>query len=226
MLPKLDQPILRITIPSKGIEGKFRPMLVKEERLLLIAKQSSDPEDILLTVKQVIANCSLDDGFQVDQLAMFDVEWLFIRIRALSVSNIIEQTYEDREDGKEYKLKVDLDQIEMPDINGVNRDIDLNGVGFLRLRFPPASLYSTKKSESDALFECAEAIYNGDQVTPIDSKEEFDKWYEDLPISVSNQIDEFFSKIPSMKLDLRYTNSLGSERKIELRTLSDFFDLR
>jgi hypothetical protein len=168
----------------------------------------------------------LDDGFQIDKLAMFDIEWLFIRIRALSVSNIIEQTYEDREDGKEYKLKIDLDLIEMPKIDGVNRDIDLNGVGFLRLRFPPASLYSTKKSESDALFECAEAIYNGDQVTPIDSKEEFDKWYEDLPINVSNQIDEFFSKIPSMKLDLRYTNSLGSERKIELRTLSDFFDLR
>jgi hypothetical protein len=226
MLPKLDQPVLRITIPSMGIEGKFRPMLVKEERLLLIAKQSSDPEDVLLTVKQVISNCSLDDGFQIDKLAMFDIEWLFIRIRALSVSNIIEQTYEDREDGKEYKLKIDLDLIEMPKIDGVNRDIDLNGVGFLRLRFPPASLYSTKKSESDALFECAEAIYNGDQVTPIDSKEEFDKWYEDLPINVSNQIDEFFSKIPSMKLDLRYTNSLGSERKIELRTLSDFFDLR
>lgn len=226
MLPKFEHPILQIIVPSTGARLKFRPMLVKEEKLLLLAKESTDPEDMLLAIKQVINNCAVDP-IQIDKLAMFDVEWLFVKIRAQSISPVIRQTYEDREDGQEYQLNIDLNSIEMPNCQGINRDIDLgNNLGFLRLRFPPATLYSTKKTESDILFECAEAIYNGETCTPINNKEEFDAWYETLPVPVSNQIDEFFTKIPTMKLDLRYTNSKGSERKIELRTLSDFFDLR
>lgn len=226
MLPKIDLPIVEITIPSLGTRMKFRPYLVREEKLLLMGKQGGEL-DHLLSIKQVVVNCCLEENFQIDRLSVFDLEWVFIKLRSISVSSMVEQEYDDSEDELTYKINVDLDQVLMPDCTGIDRDIVLpNDAGTLRMRFPSASLYGSKSTDDDVLFACAEMIYKVDAVTPIDNREEFLEWYDTLPVSVSSQVQKFFTLIPTMSLDLKYTNSRGSERTIKLRTLSDFFDLR
>ena len=109
-LPKIEHPIFKIKIPSSKREVRFRPFLVKEEKILLIAKTSEQENDILLAIKQVVNNCALDD-LNIDKLALFDVEYLFLRIRAQSVNNIVSVTYRDNEDPMDYDFDIDLNNV-------------------------------------------------------------------------------------------------------------------
>lgn len=227
MLPKIDYPIHEFEIPSLGVTRKFRPFLVKEERILLYAKESDDPHASRKAVKQVINNAAID-WIDVDSLAIFDIAWLFIQLRIASVSNVVEQEYEDREDEKTYKVSIDLTKIKKPDIKNISRSISLPGGSSLILRWPNGAIFGTTLGETEAILACADGIINPDNsVTPIDSTpEEFNEWLELLPISVLESIDSFFSSVPDVELDVSYTNSLGTVRDIKLKGLSDFFDLR
>ncbi len=110
-LPKISVPVFTIKIPSTGKELKFRPFLVKEEKILLMAQQSENSE-ILLALKQIINNCCFDD-LDVNQLATFDLEYVFLKLRSRSVNNIAKLRYRDNEDDKVYDFEVNLDEIEV-----------------------------------------------------------------------------------------------------------------
>ena len=110
-LPKLTHPMFDVVVPSSKKVIKIRPMLVKEEKILLMAKTSDDPSEILSAVKQVVNNCIVDSDIDVEKFPLFDVEYIFIKIRSYSVSNISKVSYRDNEDNKVYDFEVDLEKV-------------------------------------------------------------------------------------------------------------------
>ena len=111
-LPKINQPTFDLIIPSTKKRLKVRPMTVKEEKLLLIAKSSTESRDHIEAIRQVVNNCIVGSE-NVDMMCLFDLEYLFLKIRANSVSNIAKAAYKDHGDGKIYQFDIDLNTLEV-----------------------------------------------------------------------------------------------------------------
>ena len=99
-LPKIDKPTFEMLLPSQKREVKFRPFVVKEEKILLVAQQSGLEKDMVRAIKQILTNCVLDEKFDPESLTTFDLEYMFLKLRAKSVNNIIDVSYRDVEDDK------------------------------------------------------------------------------------------------------------------------------
>jgi len=233
-LPKIDQPIFEIEVPSLKKKYPFRPFLVKEEKLLLMAKDSGDDSDILSSVKQVINNCSLDPNLNISKLAIFDLEYIFIKLRMNSVDNVIELTYTDGEDDKDYNFKIDLNEVNMifPENNSsVIKITDTTGI---MMKYPEAALYDDKEFleiQDEYLFnliiKCIDKIYVNDTIYEARDykKEELSEFLENLNIKTFDTIRKFLENTPRVNYEINYENSLGNKKKIVLRSLSDFFIL-
>lgn len=234
-LPKISQPIFNIEVPSLKKKYPFRPFLVKEEKILLMAKDSGEDSDILSAIKQIITNCSLDPTLNISNLAIFDIEYIFLKIRMNSVENIIELSYVDDEDEKEYDFKIDLNEIKVHFPENIDNKIKINADSGLILKYPKASLYDDEEFlnlEDEYLFNlitrCIDKIYYKDSVYEASDykNEELQEFLENLDLKTFENIKKFLERTPSVKYDIKYTNSLGNEKIIELRSLSDFFSLR
>ena len=232
MLPKLQYPMIELTVPSLMKKVNFRQILVREEKILLMAKQSGDPADIMLAVKQIVNNCC-QDSIDINQLAIFDLEWLFLRLSAQSFTNMVTVSYQDNEDEKIYNFDINLDDVAVPTIEGINNNILIrDGLGML-FKFPTVALLEdpklrdrTKTYEEILEFivpRCVSKVYGKDSDSYIFTQAELQQFIDDLDIKTMESIREFFKKIPSMKYEIKYTNEKGNERKIVLSTLNDFF---
>jgi hypothetical protein len=234
-LPKIQHPTFRVVVPSTKKQLSFRPFLVKEEKILLMAKTSSESSDILSAIKQVVNNCSVDSGFDVNKLTVFDLEYLFLKIRANSVSNKVELVFKDLEDEKDYRFDIDLNTVEVEYPKNVDSKIPIDDKMGIIMRYPSASIYDDKNFLSlghDALFElmtrCIDKIYKNDEIVDAStySREDIGEFIDNLSVNTFEKIQNFLTTAPTMKHVLTYKNSLGNERKIELTTLTDFFTLR
>lgn len=230
-LPKVDKPLFDIFIPSQNRTVKYRPFVVKEEKILLIAQQSGSEKDIVLAIKQVLQNCAQDPTFDVDDLATFDLEYIFLKLRARSVNNIINVSYRDLEDDKIYDFEVDLDKVDITRPDQTNR-IKLNGEIGIVMKYPSVNILDDAPEEVPAaevveylVRSCIDQIYDSENVYPIKehTDEEVAEFIDNLDIEAFNKIREFFDNLPQMRYEIKYKNSLGNERTIELTTLSDFF---
>ena len=237
-LPKLDYPTNEIEFKSLGKKIKFRPMLVKEEKLLLMAKQSEGDNDIFTAVKQVVNNCALDPKFDVDALPIFELEHAFLTLRMQSIGNEVDLSYHDEEDNMDYNFKVNLDDIKIVYPKGEKLDGKIEvapDVGIV-FRWPPARLYSDRafldskapgQTFDEMLYASIDKIYDADSVYPIAEvkREEIEDFLDSLTPEAYKKIQEFFISVPYMEYKIEYKNKAGTEREIVLRTLSDFFML-
>ena len=234
-LPKLMHPTFDLTIPSSKETCKFRPFLVKEEKLLLMAKQSGEQKDIVNSLKQIITNCDVESKLDVDVLASFDIDYLFLKLRAKSINNIIDLAYTDFEDDQTYKFEVDADDIEVTYNPEHKEVILLSKTAGIVMKHPSMDLMSRAVEEKDItnlLFfmikGCMDHYFDGDTIVYFkDSKPgEVDEFIDNLPTSVIKDFEKFFDTMPKLYHKIEYKNSKGTERIIELRTLEDFFTLR
>lgn len=234
-LPKIDYPIYNINIPSLKKDFKFRPFLVKEEKLLLMAKESENPSEILSTIKQIITNCCLDKKLDIGKLALFDLEFIFLKLRAFSVDNNVQVAYKDKEDGKVYEFTVNLDEVKVKYPEKVDNNIKITENTGITMKYPSAALYDDQEFlnlEKDYMFEliirCIDTIYFEDQVYECKeySKEDLTEFLESLNIKTFEQIQKFLLNVPKLEYVLNYKNELGNDREIVLRSLSDFFSWR
>ncbi|CAB4143224.1 Baseplate hub assembly protein, bacteriophage T4-like [uncultured Caudovirales phage] len=234
MLPKIDKPIFEITVPSLKRPVKFRPFTVKEEKILLVAQQEGVEKSIILAIKQVINNCCQEDKFDVNKLATFDLEYLFLKLRARSINNVIEVSYRDNEDDKVYDFEIDLDEVEMLQNADVSNIIPINDTVGIKMKYPSVSIIDDAPTEGTAaevveylIRKCIDSIYDEESVYPAEEYDEKEllEWIDALDVETFNKIRAFFDNLPQMYYKLEYTNSLGNERTIELTTLSDFFIL-
>lgn len=231
-LPKIDKPIFELEIPSFGKTLAFRPFTVKEEKILLIAQQERDEKAIILSIKQVINNCCLEAGFDIDSLATFDLEYVFLKLRARSINNVIEVSYRDNEDDKVYDFEIDLDKVEMLQMNKVSNIIQVTEDVGIKMKYPSVTIIDDAPTDASAgdmveylIRSCVDSIYDSENVYPASdyTPEELAEWIDGLDIETFNKIRAFFDNLPQMYYKLEYTNSLGNARTIELTTLSDFF---
>lgn len=234
-LPKIDYPIYNIKVPSLKKEFKFRPFLVKEEKLLLMAKENDNPVEILSAIKQIINNCSEDKNFEINKIALFDLEYLFLKLRAVSVDNTVTVSYKDIEDGKIYDFEVNLDEVEVIFPEKIDNKIKITDKSGIIMKYPSASLYDDEEFlnlEKEQLFElivrCIDSIYLEDEIYEAKDykKQELEEFLENLNIKVFEKIQNFLLSVPKMEKRLQYKNSLGNDREIVLNSLSDFFSWR
>lgn len=231
-LPKIDQPIFNINMPSTNEIFKFRPFLVKEEKLLLMAKESGIISDILIAIKQIISNCAVDKKFNIDKIALFELEYIFLKLRSFSVNNVIKVAYKDNEDEKIYDFEIDLNSVEVKFPKNIENVIKITEKSGIIMRYPPATLYDDKEFlnlEKDYLFElivrCMDKIYNEEEVYEAKDykKEELSEFLEDLNIKTFESIQKFLLETPKLEYVIKYKNALDHDREITLSSLNDFF---
>lgn len=233
-LPMASHPTFSLVLPSTKQTITFRPFLVKEEKILLIAQASEDQADMVRAIKQVIQNCITDPNINVETFTTFDLEYFFIKLRAKSVQNLVTLAYKDNEDGQIYNVEVDLDQVEVIESGDVSKRIETSpGCGLL-LKYPTMDiLESVEKTNSAADFSfaimkaCIEAAYDENNVYKFaeHTQEEIEQFVNELDIKTYQSIQMFIEAMPRIEHVISYTNSNGKKVNITLRSLTDFFTL-
>ena len=232
-LPKINHPIFKLNIPSTKKDSRFRPFLVREEKILLMAKTVGTESDIILAIKQIVNNCSIDE-LDVDKLTIFDLEYLFLKIRSQSVNNMVDVSYKDFEDEKIYDFKINLEEVTVKYPEKIDNNIKIGKDSGIIMKYPDAALYEDKDflNSDDSFYQliirCVDKIYDKEEVhdTKNYSLKEIEEYIEDLNVGVFENVRDFLLNQPKLNYTIRYKNSLGNDRTIELNTLTDFFTLR
>ena len=234
MLPKINYPQIILTVPSSKKKVAFRPFLVKEEKILLMAKLSGQDSDVLIAIKQVVNNCALEE-FDVNSISLFDLEYIFIQLRAASVNDTVQVSYKDNEDEKIYDFDIALKDIKVEFPEKVDNKIKISSTNGIVMKYPNASLYEDTEfltSGEDSFFQlilrCIDKVYDENEVYEASSysKTELEEYVENLDIKTFEKIQDFMVNQPKLSYKIKYKNSLGNDREIELTTLSDFFTFR
>jgi len=233
-LPKIEHPTFDLTLPASKQVVKLRPFLVKEEKILLIAIQSEENAEIVSAIKQVINNCIMEGDVDIETLPTIDIEYMFIKLRARSVNNIIKLTYRDLEDDKKYNVEVNLDEVEVRHNPEHTTKLIINKMLTIEMKYPRVSITNELASintSTDFFFNvlksCIDKI-NYDKNTYLVSEstiEELDDFLNSLDVNAFEKLQKFFITMPKLHYEVKYTNSLGNERVIVLSSLTDFFTL-
>lgn len=229
-LPKIKQPIFQLVLPSTGQTIRYRPFTVAEEKILLVARESSDVNDIINAYKGIINNCCLDP-IDVDKLCGFDIEFLFINIRSKSVSNVIEVIITDEEDGNKYKVEIDLDEVQVSK-SAVDSHVKLNDEISMTLKYPTFEYLTSLQQvqESDQMMAiitgCIEQIYEGETVYEASnySRKDLEEFVMSLGMKELTQTREFFEKMPKVYADVSYTRKDGTVKSTRIEGIQSFFD--
>ena len=229
-LPEIATPIYTLTVPSTKKKVKYRPFLVKEQKLLILALENDDQEQILDAITKTIQNC-LHTKIKVEDMALFDIEYLFLQIRARSISEEIEMKVTCADDGEttvDVKFMVDDVKVNFPKghTNVIKIDDDLT----VEMKYPDLD-YFTKVNfigeEPDAyelVAKCIKRVYVGEDDYTADSVEESKKWVEGLTNAQFDKIQTFFETMPSLRHVLKVKNPKTKvANEVVLEGLSDFF---
>ena len=233
-LPVIQHPVFILTLPSTQQKINYRPFLVKEEKMLLVAQSSGEAGDIVRAVKQVVANCILTESVNVDDFTTYDLEYFFIKLRSKSVQNIIKLTYRDRDDDQLYDIEVDLETVEVKQQEEVDSNVKIDDNAGILLRYPRVNILNGAEDIENGvdfnffiLQACIDKIYNnGVTHDPSEfTNEELQEFIDGLAVPVYQQIQKFIDAMPRVEHVVSYTNTNGKKVEIVLKTLTDFFTL-
>ena len=230
MLPKITQPIFKLTIPTSKKTIKYRPFVCKEEKYLLIAQEGNDTEDIINAIKQLITNCVVDE-IDVDKLSTIDLEYIFLKIRAKSVNNIVELKYRDNEDNKLYSFSVNIDEIEPQFTKGHTNKIQITDTVGVIMKYPTTDIalsIISKEGEfslNSFIAGCIDSIWDENSVYPAIeyTEQELNDFIGGLLVDQRDKVLEFFSTMPKLSYTISYTNENGKKVDIVLEGIKDFF---
>lgn len=238
-LPKIDLPIYELKLPSNGKEIRVRPFVVKEEKLLLMASESDDSDEIIKTTKQVINNCIIDENVNIDTLPFFDVDYLFIALRAKSIGEKIDMNFTCNNDvddvrcGHVFDLPIDISNATVVKTEGISDKIDLGKKLSVKMKYPTYSIMKII-NDNDSIIDkkikvmanCIETIVNGDKVmTSKDfTKKEAEEFIESLTKEQFVKIEEFVDNFPYFAVNLQHKcQKCGFEHFIQYRDFISFF---
>lgn len=232
-LPKLSQPIFSLNLPSTGQTIRYRPFTVREEKLLLIAQESKERQDIVNVYKQLINNCSIDP-IDVDNLASFDIEYFFICLRSKSVSNVSKVRIKDPDDGITYDVELNLDKVEIVRSGAddlVSNKVQLTDDVAIVLQYPTFDTLSKANSDNQVqntltvLRECIKQIEEKDTVHEMSaySKEEKDEFVLSLNKNQMESIQRFFESMPKIVVRSKYVTENKQVKDVTVEGLENFF---
>ena len=236
-LPKIATPSYTLEIPSLKKEIKYRPFLVKEEKILIIAMESEDSKQIADAVKNVISNCILTKGIKVEDLATFDIEYLFLNIRGKSVGETVEVLITCPDDGKtQIPISVNLDDIKITIDNAHQRDIKLDDTLTLRMKYPSMKEFIKTNFSNDfnmsvddtfdLILSCIEQVYSEEESWSASdcTQKELSEFIEQLSSKQFKRVERFFSTMPKLSHTIKVKNpNTGVESEVLLEGLSSFF---
>ena len=234
-LPKVTTPTYELLLPSTDKRLKFRPFLVKEEKILLIAMENNKEEEIFSAIKQIIKNC-LFESVDVEQLPIFDLEYIFLQIRAKSVGEITKFRVICPDDKKTYAdVEVDLTKIDVQvDDKHTNKIMidDKRKLGVV-LKYPSLSLFKNPglidenpKEVFKLIIKCIDHIFEGEKIFPAkdSSEKELTDFLDQLPQNSFAKIRDFFDTMPKLKHEIEVENPKTKVKsKVVLQGLKDFF---
>lgn len=210
-LPKIDVPTYDLILPSNGKKLSYRPFLVKEEKIMLMAAMSKDEEEIKKAIKQIINNCVLTSGFDVDTAPVFDVEYVLMNIRVRSIGDVIKNEYEcnNEVDGKKCGAEFSVD-IRLNDIvvekQEVNPEIWLSDNVGVKMKWPSFSSLKPKSKDKafdyDLLTNCIEYIFDKEQTYKLkeQSKKEIEEFFDGLSKEQFELMIAYLAKIPKFEV--------------------------
>ena len=235
-LPQISTPTYELVIPSSKKKVKFRPFLVKEEKILILAMESEDPKQIANAVKDVIGSCILSKGIRVEKLSTFDIEFIFLNIRGKSVGEDIEIMVTCPDDEKtQVPTVIHLDEIKVHIAKDHSPNIKLDDEYTMRMKYPSLdefikTNFSTGDINVDDTFKlissCIDQVYSEDESwTSADcTKKELTEFVEQLNSKQFKDVEKFFETMPRLSHTVKVTNpNTEVENEIVLEGLQSFF---
>ena len=234
-LPKLDVPIYEMTVPSTDEKIKYRPFLIKEEKILLIAMESGENEDVIQAVKQIVSECTFN-VLKLGDMPMFDVEYIFLQIRSKSVGEVSKLKILCQDDGKTYaNVEVDLTEIEVQVNDDHTNKIELTDEMGVMMKYPTIDSFSvagisdiTAENMLDVIVACIDKIYDkkGEEVydSKDSSKKELMDFVEGMNTTQFQDVQAFFDSMPKLRHEITVVNPKTKVKNVvALSGLNDFF---
>ena len=236
-LPKIATPTYELVLPSTDQTIQFRPFLVKEEKLLVLALESEDNKQITTAIKSVLKNCVLTKGIKVEQLPTFDIEFLFLNIRGKSVGEELEVNIVCPDDEKtQVTVDINLDDIQVQKNEEHNKQIKLDENLMMEMKYPSLDQFIknnfdfNEKNQMDQSFQliasCIDKIYSEEEVwaTADCTKKEVNDFLEQMNSGQFKLIETFFETMPKLSHTIQVTNPKTKvESDVVLEGLASFF---
>ncbi len=236
-LPTISTPTYELTLPSSNRKIKYRPFLVKEEKILILAMESQDTKQIARSVKDVISKCILTKGIKVEKLSTFDIEYLFLNIRGKSVGEKIEVMVTCPDDGKtQVPMSIDIDSIKIQRDKNHSPDIVLDDTYTLRMKYPSLNEFIKNNFGAvenmgvddtfDLIASCIDQVYTEEESWTSDecTKKELSDFVESLNSSQFKLVENFFVTMPKLSHTIKVTNpNTKVESDVKIEGLQSFF---
>ena len=234
-LPKIDVPTYELAVPSTDEKVKFRPFLIKEEKILLIAMESGENEDIIQAVKTIVSECTFNT-LKLGSMPMFDVEYIFLQIRAKSVGEVSKLKLLCRDDGKTYaNVELDLNEVQVQVDDEHTNKIELTDKMGVIMQYPTIDSFSaagiaeiTASNMLDVIASGIAQIYDkgGEEVydSKDSTKKELIEFIEQLNTTQFQDIQKFYDTMPKLKHEITVKNpKTKKDNIVVLSGLADFF---
>ena len=238
-LPTITTPTYELNLPSTGKKIKYRPFLVKEEKILILALDSRDQNQITNSVKDVLKKCVLTRGVKIDDLPTFDIEYIFLNIRAKSIGEDIKLVVTCPDDRKtEVPVTIYVDEIKVVKSKNHKRDISLDKNLTLRMKYPSLNQFISSnfdtKDESQTtvdktfqlIADCMDTVYTEEEAWESGdfSPDERLSFIEQLNSKQFKDVERFFATMPKLSHAVEVTNpNTKKKSKVVLEGLADFF---
>ena len=235
-LPTIETPRYELTLPSQDVKVQYRPFLVKEEKVLMMAMESKENVEVITAIKNVLTACTFEK-LNIDSLPMFDLEYLLLQVRAKSVGEVAKFKVLCPDDKKTYAdVEVDLTKVNVEvDDKHTNKLVvdEKRNLGVV-LKYPTMNVLKSGTMENptteqifDVLTECVDHIYEGDKIYPAkdSTQQEIKEFFEDLSQDSFVKIKSFFDTMPRLRYEVEVTNPVTNVKsKVVLSGLNDFFE--
>ncbi len=229
-LPEIVTPTYTLAVPSTKKKIKYLPFLVKEQKMLIIALETQDQEQVLDSIKEILGNC-IQSRVNLDDLALFDIEYIFLQIRARSVSEEIELKVICEDDGEtQVNVSFMVDDVKVHFPKGHKNIVKFEPDITVEMRYPDLEYFSKvtfskeKVDPYDLVAKCIKRVYVGTDDSGEFTAEEAREWVETLTSTQFGAIQEFFNTMPSLKHTLKVKNpNTQVENELVIEGLADFF---
>ena len=236
-LPKINTPTYDLTLPSTGKKIKYRPFLVKEEKILIMALETEDISQITNAIVEILNDCILTKGVSVSKLATFDIEYLFLNVRAKSVGETVEVNVVCPDDNKtSVQMEINLDSIKVQKTRGHKSIVKLDDQYSMKLKYPSldefidSNFESNEESDVDKsmnmITSCIEMVYDKEEswAASDSTQQELEEFIEQLNSKQFKSIEKFFETMPKLSHKVKVTNPTTEvESEVLLEGLAAFF---
>ena len=238
-LPTIETPTHELKLPSSNKKIRYRPFLVKEEKVLIIALESKNQSEITNAVTQVLKNCVLTRGIDIDNLPTFDIEYLFLNIRAKSIGEDIKVTVTCPDDRKtKVPVTIYVDEIKVIKPKGHTTDVVIDDKMTMRMKYPSLNQFVQNNFDLEdepelmvdktlkVVADCMDTVYTGEDAWEAKdyTPDERVKFIEQLNSKQYKKVEKFFASMPKLSHTIEVTNpNTKKKSKIVLEGLSDFF---